>query len=56
MTEQDAVVEIVRFELNGESMLVDSKGKDVRVFMGEREVTEHVRHLRYNAKTGRLLF
>lgn len=51
------VIEIHRFELNGESVLIDQHGGVThKVFIGDRDVTEHVRHLKMDLATRRLIF
>ena len=52
----DHLDEIYSFELDGESVLLDEKGAIVHVFIGGIEITEHVRWLRIDRQTQRLVF
>lgn len=50
-------LEIHRFEMDGESVLIDQDGGVThKVFIGNSDVTEHVRHLKIDRKTNRLIF
>lgn len=48
---------IQRFEIDGESILIDQHGGVTKkVFVGDVDVTEHVRSLTIDRRTNKLLF